>query len=369
MEVPRSSHRPQRSAGAGLVAGALVGLFVALIGLDPSFIVGTGGKWLRPEDDFASYLVAWNYYIADSWRLPLFSIPGLGYPEGGSVLFADALPLGALCSKILYALSGLRVNPLGWWILLAHVLQGAMAARLIRATGVQSVVASAAGATFAVCSSAFLFRMGHVALSSHFLILWALALYFEMVRDAPRTEDLPRAGRARTGELTLVLSITVLVNAYLFVMVAAIGGAALVTLWLKRALSSRDAAAAAAGALVVLAIALIAGYGVMFTNPRSMQAFGFGVFSWNLPTLVLPREGLPASLAGLSRDATGGQVRGRRVCGARSADAAGALAPLVASAGGVAPATPLAPLSAAARLCRLRGVESRLCREQADRRL
>ena len=232
-------------------------------------------------------------------RLPLFSIPGMGYPEGGSVLFADALPLGALCSKILYALSGLRVNPLGWWIL-AHVLQGAMAARLIRATGVRSVVAGAAAATFAVCSNAFLHRTGHVALSSHFLILWALALYFEMVR----------ARRARTGELTLALAVTLLVNAYLFAMVAAIGGAALFTLWLKRALPLRAVVAAGAGALVVLVIGLMAGYGVMFTNPTSMQAFGFGVFSWNPASLVVPRAGPDGNLAGVSRDATGGQYQG-----------------------------------------------------------
>ena len=59
------------------------------------FIAGTGGKWIRPENDYVAYLVAWNYYIVDTWRFPLFDLPAMGYPEGGSVLFNDALPLTA----------------------------------------------------------------------------------------------------------------------------------------------------------------------------------------------------------------------------------------------------------------------------------
>jgi hypothetical protein len=172
---------PRDLGSVCLAAGALVGCVVALATLDPRFILGTGGKWLHPPDDFNAYLVAWNYFVTDAWRLPLFSLPMMSYPEGGNVLFNDALPLMALPSKLLFGLTGTKVNPFGWWILSTYVLQGMMAARVVRSVGARSVPAAVGAAVLAACATFFLSRMGHIALSSHFLILWALALYFENV--------------------------------------------------------------------------------------------------------------------------------------------------------------------------------------------
>ena len=78
---------------------------------------------------------------SDRWRLPLFSLPAMGYPEGGSVLFNDALPLTALPSKVIYRLTGVLINPFGWWILLTYVLQGVMAAKVMLSAGVRSISA------------------------------------------------------------------------------------------------------------------------------------------------------------------------------------------------------------------------------------
>ena len=57
-----------------------------------------------------------------------------------------------------------------------------MAARLVCAVGVRSVWACAAAAVLAIVNTSFGSRMGHTALSSHFLLLWALALHFESLR-------------------------------------------------------------------------------------------------------------------------------------------------------------------------------------------
>src|ERR1700712_5656370 len=204
-----------------VVAGAAVGVVVALAVLAPRFITGTGGRWLRPDNDFNAYLVSWFYFVVDRWRFPLFSIPAMGYPEGGSVLFNDGLPLTAIVTKLLFGVSGLLVNPFGWWIFLPYVLQGAMAARIARALGSRSVVAAAAAATFAVCCWPFMSRWGHTALSSHFLILWALALYFESVAK----KRLPMV------ELLLVSGVALLVNTYLFVMIVMLAGATALERW------------------------------------------------------------------------------------------------------------------------------------------
>jgi uncharacterized protein DUF6311 len=291
--------------GAAIACGALVGLILGLRVLDPQFIAGTGGKWIRPENDYIAYLVAWNYYVIDAWRFPLFELPAMGYPEGGSVLFNDALPLTALLTKALYHAAGVRVNPFGWWILLTYVLQGAMAARIVRAVGVRSLLACAAAAVLAIVNVAFTSRMGHTALSSHFLILWAIALHFESGRQE----------RLRARELVALLAITLLVNAYLFAMVLALAIVTVATLARRRHLQARDRQILGAGAAFVAVLGIAAGYGMLLVNPSTMKSEGFGLYSWNLTSLLLPPNGIAGFLAAIPRYGTHGQYEGEAFVG------------------------------------------------------
>jgi Family of unknown function (DUF6311) len=278
---------------------------VALLALDTQFIAGTGGKWVRPENDYIAYLVAWNYYVIDTWRLPLFDLPAMGYPEGGSVLFNDALPVTALLTKILYRSTGIRVNPFGWWIFLTYVLQGAMAARIVCAVGVRSIPACIGAAVLAIVNAAFTARMGHTALSSHFLLLWAIALHFEILRRE----------RARIPELAALLAVTLLVNAYLFVMVFVVELVTLAALALRGQLSRSYTGAIAAGLALVIALGVAAGYGTFLVSPTTMKSEGFGLYSWNLAGLLLPPDGFFGVLAGVPRSGTHGQYEGEAYIG------------------------------------------------------
>ena len=249
-----------------MLAGALTGVVVACQALDPQFIAGTGGKWIRPDNDYIAYLVAWHYYVIDTWRLPLLNLPAMGYPEGGSVLFNDALPLTAVPTKIIFQLSGVRLNPFGWWIFLTYVLQGAMAARVVCAVGVRSVWACTTAAVLTIVNTSFGSRMGHTALSSHFLLLWVLALHFESLRR----------GRAKVVESSVVLAVALLVNSYLFAMVFAFELATALALWVRGQLTLRDVRNGALGMTVSVLLGLMAGYGVFLANPTTMKAQGFG---------------------------------------------------------------------------------------------
>ena len=275
-------------AAAGVVATAL-----AYATLDAGFLHGTGGRWLQPDNDSAAYVVAWSYYLNDAWRFPVFDVPGMGYPEGGSVLFIDALPLTAVVTKLVYTVTGVKLNPFGPWNLLTYVLQGVFAARLMFALGVRSLPASIAASVLTVTCTGFMRRFTHTAVSSHFLLLWALALYFEN-----------RRGEKRLGELWVLAAVTLLVNSYLFAMVMAFVAVTLLSLAIDRRIGWRDLRIVIGGCVSVVALALVAGYGIMFTSPSSMQAPGFGLYSWNLAGLLVPRW------IDVARDATGGQYEG-----------------------------------------------------------
>jgi Family of unknown function (DUF6311) len=288
-----------------IFVGAVVGAVIGLYALPFGFIRGDGVGWANPEGDLNMYLIPLQYFIHDAWRFPLFDLPAMNYPEGGSVLFNDALPLGVLVSKVIHSVSGYVINPFGWWVFLAYVLQGALAARVVTACGVRSWWASIGAAALAICIIPFLWRIGHSALMGQFVILWALAMYMENVR----------AHRFTAAEHFLLSAITILINPYLFVMVSFLQATTFAALWSIGALRIADALAAAVITTGVVIVALAAGYGAMFRGTGSMRAPGFGLYSWNMATLLIPPEfywGIPH---GVLRDATGGQYEGESYIG------------------------------------------------------
>src|SRR5262245_5921532 len=219
--VEASHPRPDSYRLPLMLVGAAVGAVIGLYALPFGFIRGNGVSWANPPADLNAYLIPFQYFIHDTWRFPVFDLPAMNYPEGGSVLFNDALPLGVLMSKVIHSVSGYVINPFGWWVFLAYVLQGALAVRVITACGVRSWGASIGAAALAICFIPFLWRAGHSALSGQFVILWALALYMENTR----------ARRFTAIEHFLLSAVTILINPYLFVMVSLLQATTFATLW------------------------------------------------------------------------------------------------------------------------------------------
>jgi len=300
---------PDVPAGERLISmlpGAAVGALLALLALNPGFVDGSGVFWDRPERDFNAYLVGWLYFVQDVWRFPILNVPTMGYPEGGSVLFNDALPLGAILSKIVRGVTGATVNPFGYWVFATYVLIGAFSSRLVRACGVRSAWAGAVAAFVVVTRGLFMFRLGHVALSGHFVIVWAFCLYVEDVR-AKRF--------SMTGHAVLSACV-MLVNAYLVAMVALIQAATVLTLLARGQLPLRSLAKVAVVVATVAAVGAIEGYGQMFASGGpSMQGGGFGLYSWNPITSLVPPNFF-WNVGAVVRDATGGQYEGDSYLGA-----------------------------------------------------
>jgi hypothetical protein len=260
---------------------ALAGLAIAVIAYDWHFLDGTGPLWTWPSGDRAAYLTPILYFVRDPWRLPLFALPEMGYPEGGSVIFNDAIPIGALVSKLLYAISGHVVNHVGWWVLLSYPLQAAMGVRLVQALGERTRWKAFCIGMWPLLSIPFLTRFGHTALTSQFLILWALALYFEQVA----------AKRAFAIEQAVLLIVALLINPYLWVMTVLLVATSWVALWKDGVLHVRDVLKGAAACAAMLLVALVSGH---FAAPTQRLAIANdGRWSWNLASMIVPR---PAGL-------------------------------------------------------------------------
>ena len=285
--------------------GALLGLLFALATLDLRFLMGVGPRWEHPRPDLVAYLAAAFYYLGDAWRFPLFELPQMGYPEGGSVVYNDAIPIAALVSKVLATLTGFKLVYLGPWVLLCYMLQGAFTARLSHLAGNRSLVAMAALATLAMSVLIFLTRIEHIALASQFLLIWALCVYLDA-----------SAGRLRPFAVAGLAVFALLVNAYLFAMVVAILAVAVITAWI-RGVSGREVSRAVLQSVgSITLVMLAAGYLATKAPTGALSTGGFGHYSWNLATLVVPPPGYWSwGGAGIVRDATGGQYEGESYLG------------------------------------------------------
>jgi Family of unknown function (DUF6311) len=276
-----------------VLLGALVGLVFMFGTFDVHFFAGTGPRWEHPTPDMVAYLASTFYYWNDAWRVPLFELPAMGYPEGGSVVYNDAIPIGALASKIVASLTGLRIAHFGPWVVLCAALQGAFVARLAYLLGNRSLPATTALVAIVMSLPIALIRPEHFALQSHFLLTWALCVYVE-------ASD----GQMRPWGVTTLAALALLVNPYFFVMVMAILVAAAGIAWSRGVSRSLLLRTTLQTGLVGLAILFASGY-VTWRDSARMASPGFGTFAWNPATLVLPPVGL-WPWGGVARHAAGG---------------------------------------------------------------
>lgn len=142
----------------------------------PAFLAGHGAFFF--DGDMAKDVAGWLFYAADAWRLPLLHTERLNHPQGVSIAFTDSIPLVALWFKPWVAWLPAHFHYLGLWHGVAFVLQGLGAVFLIRSLGGRNLLAAAAAVLLALNWPVLLLRLGHTALLTQGLLLFALGAYF-----------------------------------------------------------------------------------------------------------------------------------------------------------------------------------------------
>lgn len=197
-----------------IVTGALwaAGLF------DWGFITGQDEFWKFPrgtiggsQNDMATDLSTYLYYIQSPWRPQLFYVSGLDAPIGVNATLSDFVPILALIGKVIYSITGAQVNPYGGFLFLCFLLPGVMLTLVLIAAKIRFALAAIVGAIFANATPALMWRWGHIALAAQFLVIGAFALYlFSLQKDR---------WRGLATAWIVYLAFTALVNPYIFSMV------------------------------------------------------------------------------------------------------------------------------------------------------
>ncbi len=157
--------------------GALIGaaFFIGIFGikvLDVTYL-----DWMTYEYDLTQHITGWRMYRSSRWH-SLFGLCDTGmYPYYTSVVYTDSIPIVALFFKILSPILPEKFQYFGLYGLFAFMMQGGMAKILIRKYIDKEWLCNV-GAVFFITCIAFVQRMfWQTALSSHFLLLIAIALF------------------------------------------------------------------------------------------------------------------------------------------------------------------------------------------------
>jgi hypothetical protein len=297
-----------------LTLAAGIGCLWAASLFDAAFVTGRHSFWHFPKGtignggaDMAQVLIGYLYYVQSPWHLPLFYVSAIGTPSGTNVIFMDVVPIVAVIGKLIHSLTGATVNLYGAYLFLCFALPGVMMTLVLIAAQIRSGLAAVIAAIFADTMPAFLWRWGHIASGSHYLLIGALALYLF---------SLKRSGYRSASMLwILYLILTYLTNIYLFAMVG--------TVWLcsviQRRLNGLTSIweAFGVGTMTLLIILFVITLSGQFGSGTGLPfSRGYGFFSMNLLSPMVPQDsGLFPGVGGVI-DATGGQYEGFNYLGA-----------------------------------------------------
>jgi hypothetical protein len=288
MATVTAATTPELAWRVRIVLALALGIVFAALSLDPAYIGGHGPYWNAQLGDAAKGEIGWFYYARDAWRFPLFDIATFHYPEGGSIVLSDSLPLFALPAKIVYRLTHAagELPPIytGWWVALCLVLQAVAASRLLRALGIGDLVSHLAGVAIFCYLPIVMLRFGQAALMAQCLILFALEGYVRAKRDG--------LTRRQWAVQCALPPLALLVHPYLAAMCGILVAATILDQWREHRLSLGSVAlrfgSIAAFALVLMAV------GGFFSATR--EDFGdYGLYSLNLLSPFVP---FPQTLAG-----------------------------------------------------------------------
>jgi hypothetical protein len=290
------------------VMAAALGMAAVISMLPWATLTGAGGLFVAPVGDLPTNLIGHLAFQRPGWHWPLLRAPDLAWPAGESVAMTDSNPLLSVVAKLVAATRGHPGNLLGLWLAACMVLQPITAVFALRgfmpAAGNRASVciAAFAAAMLSLLMPALLFRVIHINLLAHFLLLMALGLAARWCRN----DQVPPF-----GTVFLLLTGAVLIHPYLFLFCAAtLCAPAAQYIW---AGAERGRASIR---VVALASLLSAGLFLLLSGGGASGGPGYGLYSLNLLGPVWPqRSGIfGPSLPEL--DATGFQQEGFNYLGA-----------------------------------------------------
>jgi hypothetical protein len=261
-EVAALPRGPATTRAGNLVLAGLLGAAFFLFRFGARIVAPGHVSWLLARDDMATHYIGWLFFSSEGWLSPPGRIGGYLAPAGTSVAMTDSLPLLAVPLKVLAFLLPQPFQFAGFYMLLTYALQAVFAYLLVSALCRTPALRWLAVGLF-LLSPTFLLREGHISLSSHWVILAGLWLYF-------REREVYRLRRVAAGWL-LLLAACAGIHPYLTAMVLGLAAASFLRDFLgeKRMRWYQLVGVLAAMPAVIMAVWYVSGY--LLVGPAGAQ--------------------------------------------------------------------------------------------------
>ena len=296
MGQPAGSARHDPLVPAIAAAIGAVGLTAAF---GPALVYPPNVEWLM-RGDFPVHFLGWHLYRSGPWTLPPGATPHLMWPVGGSVSLTDSIPLASFVFKLFSPWLPATFQFIGMWLVLSFALQGAFGALLMQLATPRRWL-QGLGAMLFVLSPPLIIRFGHPALTAHWLIL--AALWLALRGDAEHAS--PR-GAVRWMALAAA---TAAIQPYLLPMVLGIMGAVCLRQLIVTPRRAHLPALHGAAGLAAAWASLWASGSFVVPDADGLAVGGFGAYSANLLTFVMPSQSQTLLSPGYFRQANPLQYR------------------------------------------------------------
>lgn len=224
--------------------------------------------------DPITHYLGWLFFKQDSWGIPLGKNSSYGLEISSSVVYSDSIPLMAILGKLASIATTLDFQYFGIWLLICFILQTLFSVKVIQLFTDNSMILCLASSLFTLIPM-FLWRIQvHIALSSHFLIIWAIYLILDSLKSR----------KDKSIEWLVLLVISSLVHPYLFAINLILWFGAYCSFFSLRINSLKKNLINLLLTLISVAVScfLIAGYDFNVTNSRNGTPVEFGTYRWNL---------------------------------------------------------------------------------------
>ncbi|MBQ9846151.1 MAG: hypothetical protein IJO54_08750 [Oscillospiraceae bacterium] len=271
-----------------VIISALIGLiaFISIYGIGTLDV--TNDTWIITrynESDIVQHYTGWINYRNSPWEFPLGNSSYMAYPDGGNIAFSDSIPLLAILFKALSPVLPEVFQYLGITILISFILQGISSSLLIHELTKNKILA-AISSVFFVLSPILLERsFRHSALSAHYLILFAMYIYFKYrsnLNEKNNFNKLPFGSMAALCALSVGITPYFLPMVMIFVFVLSIN-------YVCARFSLKDIVKATIFFLICVCTAYLTGVliGTLGQGINTSRG-GFGKYSMNLNAVINP---------------------------------------------------------------------------------
>jgi hypothetical protein len=250
------------------------------VSLGPSVVDPTQYEWLM-HADYALHFLGWHLYRYGPWTLPLGATPLLIAPIGSSIGLTDSIPIAGIPLKVLHPFLPPIFQFIGLWLVLCVALQGFFGVLLMR-LATPKVSLQLLGAVLIILSPPLFYRINHAALTAHWLVLAALWLILRRDRDVPSLR-LAAAWSSLCG-------VAAATQPYIHWMIIVLMAAAHARQFIVSPRRVLAIAASGASAIAVSWLALWQSGSLMVRARDGLEIGGFGEWSTNLLTFIMPTE-------------------------------------------------------------------------------